>query len=138
MPYLVGHFDRCTGCAICQLACSARVHGGYNPPRGNLFIEMGPDNRVNHPVVCHQCDNAFCLRVCPTGAISRSADLAIPVVDREVCIGCGQCADACPIGMIRVWEKKAYKCDLCGGAPECVAACPADALSLVGETEAAR
>jgi Fe-S-cluster-containing dehydrogenase component len=27
------HFDKCTGCRICQLACSLALTGGYNPRR---------------------------------------------------------------------------------------------------------
>ncbi len=48
-----------------------------------------------------QCDN--CERHCPTGAITLvpqdtgySDSLKIPVVDRELCIGCGACENLCP------------------------------------------
>lgn len=48
-----------------------------------------------------QCTN--CQRHCPTGAItlvSRDADdansLKIPVIDKELCIGCGACEHLCP------------------------------------------
>ncbi|MDM8525878.1 4Fe-4S dicluster domain-containing protein [Desulfococcaceae bacterium HSG8] len=134
MSYLIGHFDKCTGCSICQLACSERTHGGFNPRFGNLDIRMSDDALVHHPFVCHQCENAFCEKVCPASAISRDGESGALVVDREVCVGCGTCADACPINMIRVVGKKAYKCDLCGGEPECVAVCPAGAIELIVKT----
>jgi Predicted ATPase, RNase L inhibitor (RLI) homolog len=47
-----------------------------------------------------QCYN--CERHCPTGAItlvdrdSGSDSLKIPVVDKELCIGCGACENLCP------------------------------------------
>lgn len=48
-----------------------------------------------------QCNN--CERHCPTGAITMidkdtgySDSLKIPVVDKELCIGCGACENLCP------------------------------------------
>jgi len=137
MAYLVGHFDKCTGCVICQLACSAREHNGYNPRLANLDIKMSEDGLTHFPVVCHQCENAFCERVCPVSAISRSEKTGALVVDRKVCTGCELCIDACPIGMIWMVGKKAQKCDLCDGEPQCVSLCPVEALELVARREVA-
>ena len=131
MAYLVGHFDKCTGCAICQLVCSARVHQGYNPRLANLDITMSDDALVHFPVVCHQCENAFCEHACPVSAISRSKKTGALVIDSDTCNGCKLCVDACPIGMIWMVNKKAQKCDLCDGEPECIPACPVRALELV-------
>ena len=40
--------------------------------------------------------DCLCLYVCPTGA----ADTENSVIDRQKCIGCGDCAAACPSGAI--------------------------------------
>lgn len=40
--------------------------------------------------------DCLCLYVCPTGA----TDTENSVIDRNKCIGCGQCAQACPAGAI--------------------------------------
>lgn len=130
MSYLIGHFDRCTGCVICALECSARSHGGYNPRLANLEIRMGEECQVHFPVVCHQCVNAFCKKACPAKAIGRDQETGVVKVDPELCTGCGDCVKACPLGVIKVVDKKAYKCDLCGGDPLCVKECPVGALSL--------
>ncbi len=51
------------------------------------------------------------------------------VVDAGRCDGCGQCVEACPYGMIEQDSSgKAFKCDLCGGSPACVAECEFGAL----------
>jgi len=131
MPYLVGHFDRCTGCVICALACSGREHGGYNPRIANLEVRMSPEGLVHFPVVCHQCERAPCMKSCEVDAITRNDDTGAVVVDAELCIGCGDCEEACPLGMIKMVDKTAHKCDLCGGDPLCIKECPAGALSLV-------
>lgn len=131
MAYLASHFDRCTGCGICQLQCSASVHGGFNPRLANLVIRMSDDALVHYPIVCHQCSNAFCEQACPFDAIYRAESTGALMINHDLCTGCGVCADTCPIGMLKVVGKKAFKCDLCQGTPKCVAACPVDALELI-------
>lgn len=72
------------------------------------------------------------MTVCPAKAITRS-DQGVVVIDNDRCIGCGLCAQYCPIDMIRINPeiKKAYKCELCQGNPLCIEACPTGALELV-------
>lgn len=132
MIYLRIQFDLCTGCNICQLVCSARAAGGYNPRLSRLRILVEDENLLNRPLVCSQCENAFCLRYCPVKAISRNPETGIVTIDKEKCTGCKNCVDACPDGMISIDAKgKADKCDLCDGDPLCVRYCPTGALKLV-------
>jgi Fe-S-cluster-containing hydrogenase component 2 len=130
---IITHFDLCTGCGICQLACSERLLGGYNPHRALLQIEHRCENLYHFPTVCNQCDNAYCARVCPVGAIGRDPATGALVVDRDRCIACNLCHRYCPLHIVGVDAelKKSVKCDLCGGAPACVAACPTGALETV-------
>jgi Fe-S-cluster-containing hydrogenase component 2 len=132
------HFDKCTGCRICQLACSLAMTGGYNPRRARLAVLPKTEHLYHLPVVCSQCENAACMQVCPVNAITRTPGGTV-VIDADTCVGCGLCARYCPLEMVRLDPdtQKAVKCELCRGEPACTAACPAGALELVSFAPAA-
>jgi Fe-S-cluster-containing hydrogenase component 2 len=69
-----------------------------------------------------------CASACPENVITRDRYSGAVVIN-DGCIGCGACQEVCPINAIQMWDEKAVKCDLCGGAPKCVEACPRQALS---------
>jgi carbon-monoxide dehydrogenase iron sulfur subunit len=127
--------EKCIGCKSCELACSLANEGQLNSSLSRIteitFIEGKYPLPHNFVSTCRQCADAPCLSSCPTKAISRLRDKTKTVViDRDTCIGCGKCVDACPFGaMLFVREaKKACKCELCGGNPACAAICPSGAI----------
>lgn len=122
----------CTECRMCQLACSFVKTGEYSPRRALLRIDVRKEGLVSDPVVCRQCANALCMRACLFNAISRAGDGTV-LIDEAKCTGCGRCYEACTYDVIVMRGKKAYKCDLCGGSPECVRACPTKALFTAEE-----
>lgn len=54
-------------------------------------------------------------------------------IDRDTCIGCGQCANACHQGAIQMVDGKAklVKEDHCDGLGRCLPHCPVDAIQLI-------
>ena len=70
------------------------------------------------------------MEACPVDAIKRDPETTAVVVDKEICIGCGDCVEACPFGYMHLddYLQTATKCDLCGGNPKCVQVCMARAL----------
>ncbi len=121
--------NRCIDCRACEVACEREHAGG-----ANIFVQRLED-RFAFPLNCRHCETGFCIAVCPTGALKRSAHGTVELSAME-CIGCGQCMLVCPFGAI--WfdahDKIARKCDFCAHRlelsldPACVATCPAKAL----------
>ncbi len=51
-------------------------------------------------------------------------------IDREKCVGCGQCVDVCPVGAITIEDGKAVVSDDCIECGACAGVCPAEAITL--------
>ena len=135
---------KCMACRACEFACALAhvdtddlveaIFGQGATPR--IYIESAGGLAV--PLQCRHCEDAPCVQVCPSGALSRPGETGPVLADQEKCIGCAFCVQVCPFGVIRLaLEGKAViKCDLCvtrqaeGLQPACVLACPVGALSL--------
>ncbi|HAH07662.1 MAG TPA: 4Fe-4S ferredoxin [Elusimicrobia bacterium] len=86
------------------------------------------------PKLCNGCENSPCVQVCPVGATFKTED-GVVLVDKEYCIGCRYCIQACPYGT-RYFHpvlKVADKCSMCyhrlkrGLDTACVEVCPTGA-----------
>jgi anaerobic carbon-monoxide dehydrogenase iron sulfur subunit len=125
---------KCTGCMKCEAACSAKHQGMRESPRTRVQVIAG-DLRAGFymPSTCQHCENPPCSAVCPKGAISRDPALERVIINQDLCIGCKMCVSACPTGAMGFDPTLgiAYKCDLCGGNPECVGVCEPRAFDYV-------
>ena len=149
--------NMCMGCKACQVACKdksdlevGQLWRKVTEVEEGGFVEVG--NALRHEVTsywttlaCNHCEKPVCVDVCPTGAMYKRKDDGIVLINREVCIGCGACASACPYDAPVLDEaaKKMGKCDFCvdlviqGKDPICVGSCPVRAIHY-GEIEELR
>ena len=126
---------KCCYCQICALACSFQMTGEFSLSGARIRVL---ESKRGHgvPIVCLQCPTRPCIDACPVGAL-RSFE-GVVRVDENLCTACGACAKACPIEAIRIFNKKAAKCELCSLDPPCVRYCPTEALTIGELTDADR
>ena len=94
--FVIAEPKRCIGCNTCMAACSI-VHkavGLQAYPRLTVMRTA----QATAPVLCRQCEDAPCARVCPVKAITHGAHSI--ELNESLCIGCKLCAIACPFGAI--------------------------------------
>ena len=130
----------CVGCNACEVACKQE----HNLPVGPRWIKVYPDSprkiegklQLRYIVThCMHCVRPWCMDVCAGEAITKRED-GIVLIDEELCTGCKECIEACPLGVMQFDEEKevAQKCNLCvarldkGLQPACVAACPSHCI----------
>ncbi len=130
LRYVLGIiYENCTGCHLCELACSYAHYKVFNPSLSRITVITRPEVQTSIPVYCMQCRDAACVRACPANAIYFDEGSNAYLIDDSRCIGCRECAYACPFGAVGFdGDGKPIKCDLCGGDPECVKVCPHDAI----------
>lgn len=126
--------DICSGCRTCEIVCSVYHDGKASSSRSRLqWSKNVMDACITDIYTCRQCAGPECVAVCPSGALSIDEQTGARVIDEETCVGCRLCEGACPVtpSMIRYDEKAntCFKCDLCGGDPQCVKFCPTGALA---------
>jgi molybdopterin-containing oxidoreductase family iron-sulfur binding subunit len=130
-------------------------HGQMSPEVGDgkYFHKVPVEDHFYMGVQCFHCENAPCVKACPTKATWKEPD-GIVVVDYDWCIGCRYCMAACPyygrrfnwnepqVPLAEMTKKQHYlgnrmrakgqmeKCTFCvqrsreGRNPACVEACP--------------
>lgn len=132
-------YDKCTGCRICEVACSTSNVGETNPAKSRIRIVKIEEvaEAVSIPVVCMKCVEPACKAVCPMGAITDDPTTGAKAIDEEKCIGCSACVYACPFGAIAVDRSlgRSFTCNHCQGDPTCVKFCPTGAVVYLESEE---
>jgi Fe-S-cluster-containing dehydrogenase component/formate-dependent nitrite reductase membrane component NrfD len=128
---------KCIGCHACTIACKAEHEIPIGVNRCWVkSVEKGtfPDTRrFFFPVLCNQCDDAPCVRICPTSALYKRRD-GIVDLNGAACIGCRACMVACPYDQLFIDPNThtAEKCNFCANRvennllPACVSVCPTE------------
>ena len=139
--------DKCVRCRTCYVVCKVMHNIPNQFESGERYSRMKfvepeigsyPDVRRHFiPYHCMQCEKPACVEMCPTGAAMRRED-GIVTIDRDKCIGCEACVEACPYNA-RYLNKKTGKvdgCDMCterlaeGKQPWCVERCIGSAMIM--------
>ncbi|MGH9140084.1 MAG: NrfD/PsrC family molybdoenzyme membrane anchor subunit, partial [Vicinamibacterales bacterium] len=128
---------KCIGCHACTIACKAehQIPIGVNRCWVKT-VEQGAfphTQRFFFPVLCNQCDDAPCMRICPTNALFKRRD-GIVDLHGDACIGCRACMVACPYDQLFIDPNThtAEKCNFCANRvenellPACVSVCPTE------------
>jgi Fe-S-cluster-containing dehydrogenase component/formate-dependent nitrite reductase membrane component NrfD len=128
---------KCIGCHACTIACKAehQIPVGVNRCWVKT-VEKGtfPDTqRLFLPLLCNQCADAPCVRICPTNALFKRRD-GIVDLNGAACIGCRACMEACPYDQLFIDPNThtAEKCNFCANRvenrllPSCVSVCPTE------------
>ena len=125
--------SKCTGCRTCELVCSIKNEGMANPALSRIQVIAYKNQGVRVPMTCQQCEQPVCITVCPVGAHRKDRDLGIVKHNSNKCIGCKLCAATCPFGAISINTKtgKVFKCEQCGGRPECARFCEDKAITFI-------
>ena len=115
---------------MCELACSAKHEGKFQPSLARLKIIKYDDLGMDIPNVCSPCETAPCVDVCPVFAIRRDPITKMTYLDEDKCILCKSCVGACVNGVILLDNERMriIKCDHCSGDPQCAKVCPTGAV----------
>lgn len=153
--------ERCMGCRSCEIACAVAhsnskslfsALGEQPAPKKRINVNCTPKLEISVPITCRHCEDAPCVSVCPTKALSRDETNSFISFTPERCVDCWTCSTVCPRflplynlilvlgcwtgsmasnrGVISRQTEAGVKCDLCEGRdiPACVVACPTKAL----------
>lgn len=127
-------YSACTGCRLCEMACSIFHEGTVWPEASRIRVEQYYPGPLDIPVICHRCFERYCVASCPTEALSWDAAAEVVRLDASACVQCGACYEACPHSGAIVphpGTKLPIQCDLCDGQPRCAEACPTGCLAWV-------
>lgn len=120
--------ERCVGCESCMFACTRRFGVGGTGDARIVVRSVGGIRRGFVVVVCRACPDPPCARVCPTDALTVRDGGGV-VFHPDSCLGCGNCADACPYGAV-FWDDVTGKPQICVYCGICAQYCPYDVIAL--------
>ena len=158
-PAMLIDVTKCIGCWWCYAACKNynRLKETIQPEPENppdlspdcwttLSTLKKDDNWHYKKHACMHCTDAACVKVCPTGALSYN-EQGFVQYDRDICSGCGYCAENCPFGIPQMESNRISgdglmdKCTFCidrvnnGQPTACSEACPTGAITFGKRSE---
>jgi Fe-S-cluster-containing hydrogenase component 2 len=123
--------ERCTGCRLCEVACSMWHHNESNPGRSRVrVLTTWPSH--DEVALCRQCEARPCVKACDFDVLAIDGD-GVVVLEQSGCTMCMACVEACPFNRVPVDAVSGYPlfCDTCRGEYECVRWCPTKVFEVV-------
>jgi len=113
-------YQNCIDCKACEVACKEQNGVQLGADKQRIWVSQsekvifGQPFVALHPSQCNHCLDAPCVDVCPTGA-SHFAEGGLVLTDKETCILCKGCMEACPYDARFVDDKHVAvdKCTFC-------------------------
>jgi formate dehydrogenase iron-sulfur subunit len=134
--------SQCIGCNACQAGCKAEnklPEGDEKALSLTAFTALSEHDGKFVRHLCQHCDVPTCVSACPVAALSKLPEGPV-LYDKEKCIGCRYCMQACPFHVPRYeWRSTKpgiQKCTFCApritkGLPTaCAEACPTGATKF--------
>jgi Fe-S-cluster-containing hydrogenase component 2 len=118
------------------MACARLVYKSLSWKRAGIQIHSsGGISTGFEATYCLACDPAPCAAVCPTAALKQRSGGGV-IFKKRLCIQCGKCVPACPVGAIYFDSESSFPV-LCIHCGQCVSFCPHDCLEMIdiGDTE---
>ena len=134
MMKFVARKDLCTGCMLCESACSLSHDWKVKLDSARVQISRGQALDYKYGInVCRQCNICPPIDVCPVHAITRHSETGAIIINYDTCLpGCSICVEACHLDAIfQTGGDRPVLCDLCGGAPQCVKMCESVAIDAI-------
>jgi Fe-S-cluster-containing hydrogenase component 2 len=129
---LVFNPEKCNGCLECEKACIASKKSSV--AAGKTRVKISKEGEKHKAVMCVHCERCEPADVCPSALLEFHDEGKYWTLDEHRCFACMACIPRCPYeGIFFEGEfgvETAYMCDLCGGDPKCLKACPEGALTL--------
>ena len=123
--------EYCTGCQICQLACSMVKENEVNPAKARVKVNRLVMDGLMIPLICLNCKEPACIEACSRRAITKDIETGWVTIDKEKCNNCTLCIAACPFSAVVLTpDKEVLLCDVCSGNPKCAEMCPTGAIQF--------
>ncbi|MFC1887094.1 4Fe-4S dicluster domain-containing protein [Thermodesulfobacteriota bacterium] len=81
--------EKCTGCRVCELACSMKRSGEYNPKHSSIKVLRNMEFDVSIPVLSRDCDFCGqCIEWCFESAIKFVDYEEAALIRKRAKVGC--------------------------------------------------
>ena len=117
MKGIAVNFDKCTGCATCELICSLHHYGVNNPKKSCIRVIRLPEHGQCFPIIAGPVIEKECKTKCP---------IIFGGKEYEQCLFCRASCPSRPL-FREPGTGDPITCDLC---TRCVTFCPTGALTL--------